>query len=185
MSTTSSSRASRLFALVLTCAAFTGCAEGPGSSSSTSTMTDPSSSDAAGAASQAPLQAASPGTRAVAPPRPVELRSVGVRRVRGDAQLSRMAGERLLATGAEPVVIEVYTAEPLGNLDRTSSPEIYVNGERLGDTWALGPDRLAVVVSEEALKKLRDVNEVTVAWLGAEPLTRPRKPLRLDRSQLP
>lgn len=180
MSTTSSSRASRLFALVFTCAALTGCAEGP-----SSTLTDPSSSDAAGTASQAPLQAASPGTRALAAPRPVELRSVGVRRVRGDAQLSRMAGERLLASGAEPVVIEVYTAEPLGNLDRTASPEIYVNGERLGDTWALGPDRLAVVVTEDSVKKLRDVNEVTVAWLGAEPQTRSRKPLRLERSQLP
>ena len=56
---------------------------------------------------------------------------------------------------------------------------------RLGDTWAPSQDRLVVIVSEGDLKKLQDVNEVTVAWLGAEPQTRSRTPLRLDRSMLP
>lgn len=65
----------------------------------------------------------------------------------------------------------------------TRRTELHINGERLGDTWPLGPDRLAASVSGEGLKKLREVNEVTVAWLGAEPLTRSRKPL--DESQLP
>ncbi|MFP2927085.1 hypothetical protein ACLESO_18165 [Pyxidicoccus sp. 3LG] len=135
-------------------------------------------------ATPAGLTAATPAP-SIAPPKPVELRSVEVRRVRGDAELARMAGESLLANNAEPVAIEVRTAEPLGNLERTASPEIYVNGVRLGDTWALGQDRLVVIVPEGDLKKLQDVNEITVAWLGAESLTRSRKSLRLDKSMLP
>jgi hypothetical protein len=181
MSTMSSSRASRLLALALTCAALNGCAEEPGSHS----MTDASSKPPPTATAPADLQAAAPGTGGPAAPGPVELRSVSARRVRGDTELARLAGERLLANAAEPVAIEVRTAAPLGNLERTASPEIYVNGERLGDTWPLGQDRLVVFVPQEQLGKLRDVNEVTVAWLGAEPLTRTRKPLRLDRSMLP
>ncbi|QSQ24387.1 hypothetical protein JY651_05340 [Pyxidicoccus parkwayensis] len=171
---TSSSRASRLFILACTCAALTGCAEEPRAMANTPSSTPP-------AATPATLQATGSPTA----PRPVELRSVEVKRVRGDAELSRMAGEGLLANGGEPVAIEVRTAEPLGNLERSASPEIYVNGARLGDTWALGQDRLVVIVPEGDLKKLQDANEVTVAWLGAEQLTRSRTPLRLDRSMLP
>ena len=179
MSTTSSSRASRLLALAFTCAALTGCAEEPGS------MADKSLSPPPAAATPTGLQAVPSGTGSLPAPRPVELRSVSARRVRGDSELTRMAGEGLLANRAEPVALEVRTAEPLGNLERSASPEIYVNGVRLGDTWAPSQDRLVVIVSEGDLKKLQDVNEVTVAWLGAEPQTRSRTPLRLDRSMLP
>ncbi|WP_164013215.1 hypothetical protein [Pyxidicoccus trucidator] len=179
MSTTSSSRASRLLALAFTCAALTGCAEEPGS------MADKASNNPPAEATPARLQTSPGGTSSPEAPRPVELRSVAVRRVRGDSELARMAGEGLLADRAEPVAIEVRTAEPLGNLERSASPEIYVNGVRLGDTWAPSQDRLVVIVSESDLKKLQDVNEVTVAWLGAEPQTRSRTPLRFDRSMLP
>ncbi|MCP3140593.1 hypothetical protein [Pyxidicoccus xibeiensis] len=179
MSTTSSSRASRLLALAFTCVALTGCTEEAGA------MADKSQGNPPATATPAGLTAPTPAAPSVAPPKPVELRSVEVRRVRSDTELSRLAGERLLAGNAEPVAIEVRTAEPLGNLERTASPEIYVNGERLGDTWALGQDRLVVIVPEGDLEKLRDMNEITVAWLGAEQLTRTQKPLRLDKSLLP
>jgi hypothetical protein len=169
MSTMSNSPASRrLLVAAAACAALTACAEEPPAS-------PPASVPAA--TRQAPLG------REPAPPRPVEVLRVSARRVKGDAELSRLAGPAQLARATEPVAIEVQTQEPLGSLTRASSPEIFINGERVGDTRAVPPDRLYVFLPDGTA--LLDVNAVTVAWLGNEPLTRSTRPATLTRQMLP
>ena len=115
-------------------------------------------------------------------PEPVEIRSVSVRRLAQDSALVRLAGRPFLESAREPLVIEVRTARPLGRLDRTGSPEIYLNGERIGDTWALGEDRLVAFLPDR--RRLRELNEVTVAWLGTEELTRTRAPATFGARQV-
>jgi hypothetical protein len=113
---------------------------------------------------------------------PVELRSARVLAVRGDSLLERLAGAMLLRTARSPLAIEVITAEPLGDVARNASAEIYLNGERLADTWPLPPDRLVLVLPDA--QRLRPPLEVTVAWLGNESRTRSRRPLVLTEEQL-
>ena len=174
MSTTSNSPASRLFLVAAACLALTGCAE-----ESRGSAPAPAPATAAPAA-PAPLRAepASPDAA-----RPVEVLRVSARKVRGDAELTRMAGPALLARAADPVAIEVQTQEPLGSLERSSSPEIYLDGQRVGDTWAVPPDRLFVFLPDTA--SLKDATEVTVAWLGNEAQTRSTRPATLTRQMLP
>jgi len=113
---------------------------------------------------------------------PVELRSARVLAVRGDSLLERLAGAALLRAARRPLAIEVITAEPLGDVARNASAEIYLNGERLADTWPLPPDRLVMVLPDA--QRLRPPLAVTVAWLGNEARTRSRRPLVLTEEQL-
>ena len=116
-------------------------------------------------------------------PAPVEISSVRLRLARRDTLLTRLMGhsERLLGA-REPVAIEVITAQPLGNLNRTASPEIYLDGVRIGDTWALLPNRLIAFVPERA--NVRAGSSVTVAWLGNEERTRTLHPVVLTEDHL-
>lgn len=107
----------------------------------------------------------------------VELASVSLRRVGADTLLRRLAGAELLRRATNPVAIDVTTAQPLGNVDRTSSLEIYLDSVRVGDTWALPPNRLVAFVSDA--QRLREGVAVTVAWLGDEQRTRSRRPIVL------
>ena len=107
---------------------------------------------------------------------PVELLSVSVRRLAAaDETLRQRAGPSFLAEARDPLVIEVVTARDLGNLARTSSPEIYLNGKRVGDTWALDQTRLVAFLPDRSRIKPR--NSITVAWLGNEQATRTRHAL--------
>ena len=169
MWTTSSSRARRVLAVLLLLVAMGGCRPAP-----------------------APVMAPAPEIAPDAPalvrgtvgpvvgdqverPAPVELRSVTARRLGSDTALRRMAGPRFLAEATEPIVIEVQTERTLGRLTRTASPEIFLNGEQIVDTWPIPPDRLIAFLPNRS--RIRDVNSVTVAWLGSEEATRTRRPL--------
>lgn len=173
MSTTSNSPASRLFLVAAACLALTGCTEEP-KGAAEPPATAPTTQ------TPAPIRAEPTSPDAA---RPVEVLRVSARKVRGDAELTRMAGPALLARAEDPIAIEVQTQEPLGSLERTSSPEIYLNGERVGDTWAVPPDRLFVFLPDAT--SLKDANEVTVAWLGNETQTRSTRPATLTRKMLP
>jgi hypothetical protein len=114
--------------------------------------------------------------------RPVEIRSARPLAVRGDSLLERLAGPAFLAQARSPFAIEVITAEPLGNVARSASAEIYLNGERVGDTWPLPPDRLVVFLPDA--RRLRAPVSVTVAWLGSEERTRSRRAVLITEEQL-
>lgn len=114
--------------------------------------------------------------------RPVEIRSVRLRRVRGDTLLTRLMGAQRTTDAPEPIAIEVITAEPLGNVARTASLEIYLDGVLIGDTWPLPPNRLIVFVPDR--ERLRAGVSVTVAWLGSEERTRSRRPVVLTAEQV-
>ena len=123
-----------------------------------------------------------PARPAVKPPKPsvqgspsrtVELRSVVVRRL--DAKDKKVAGPEFLRTANEPLVIEVRTLGPLGNLTRTSSPVIVLNGKQLSETIPIPPNILRAFLSDRKL--IRTSNSVRVEWLGDEALTRSRRSL--------
>ncbi|TFG52451.1 MAG: hypothetical protein E4H37_05930 [Gemmatimonadales bacterium] len=114
---------------------------------------------------------------------PVELRSVAVQRVEADTLLIRLAGRPFLASATEPLAIIVMTVRPLGLLERTSSPEIYLNGRRIGDTWALDSMRLVAFLPDRG--RLQPRNSVTVAWLDNEDGTMTRRPLTFTSQDLP
>jgi hypothetical protein len=113
--------------------------------------------------------------------RPVQIRSARPVAVRGDSVLERLAGQAFLSRAPNPVAIDVITAEPLGDLYRNASPEIYLNGERPADTRAVPPNRL-ILFLPDARRLGRSVS-VTVAWLGSEPRTR-SQPVVLTEEQL-
>jgi hypothetical protein len=115
---------------------------------------------------------------------PVELKSVTVRRldIRIDTTLAKMAGPEFLSAATDPLVIEVQTEKPLGNLARTSSPVIILNKEQLQATWATGEDRLVAFLPDR--KSLKDANTVAVAWIGNEEETTSRHPLTFKSEDL-
>ena len=112
----------------------------------------------------------------------MEIRSARPIAVRGDSVLERLAGQAFLGQARAPLAIEVITVEPLGDVARTASPEIYLNGERVGDTWPLPPNRLIVFLPDG--RRLPGRVSVTVAWLGSEERTRSRRPVALTEEQL-
>lgn len=109
--------------------------------------------------------------------RPVELKAVRLRLARSDSALARMAGPQVLQRASDAVAIEVTTAESLGDVPRTSSAEIFLDGTRVGDTWPVPPNRLIVFLTDR--QRLREGTSVTVAWLGDEERTRTRRPVVL------
>lgn len=113
---------------------------------------------------------------------PVELRTVRVLGVRGDSLLERLAGTAFLRAARNPLAIEVMTVAPLGNVARDASAEIYLNGDRLADTWPLPPNRLVLLLPDA--QRLRPPLEVTVAWLGDEARTRSRRALIITEQDL-
>jgi len=112
----------------------------------------------------------------------VEIRSARPVAVRGDSLLERIAGQAFLRQARSPLAIEVITEAPLGDVARTASPEIFLNGERVGDTWPLPPNRLVVFLPDGS--RLQGTVSVTVAWLGSEPRTRSLRPVVLTEEQL-
>lgn len=106
--------------------------------------------------------------------RPVELRSVGVRRISRE-EAAKRNGAKFAETARAPLAIEVKTQAPLGRLDRTSSPVIVLNGTVLSDTIALDAGTLLALLPDD--EKLRERNTLEVVWLGDEERTRTRTPL--------
>jgi hypothetical protein len=104
---------------------------------------------------------------------PMELKSVSVHRL--DSTLAKFAGPAFIKTASDPFAIEVQTQKPLGNLARTSSPVIILNGDKFTDTWAIGKDKLVAFLPD--LKRIKDTNTVAAVWLGNEELTMTRSPL--------
>ncbi len=103
----------------------------------------------------------------------VELRSVTVRSP--TAEQRKLASEDFWKSADEPLLIEVRTLAPLGDLTRTSSPVIVLNGKQLSETIPFGRDRLIAFLPDRKL--IRRTNTVAVEWLGDERLTRSRRPL--------
>ncbi len=112
----------------------------------------------------------------------MELESVRIEWLAADSLYAQMAGPAFVEAAEDPVVVRVVTSRPLGNLTRTSSPLIVLNGERLMYTWAHGP-RILVAFRPD-LGWLRDANTVSVEWLGDEERTRTREPLTFTREQV-
>ena len=176
MWTTSNSRAEpRHLAVAAALVLLAGCS-GQGASPGAPDSPRPARAEA-GLAQPAP----SPDTP-VTQDRPVELRSVRVLAVRGDSVLERLAGATLLREAQSPLAVEVVTVDSLGDVWRSASPEIYLNGVRVGDTWPLPPDRLLVFLPDAG--GLRAPVQVTVAWLGSEERTRSTEPLVITEEQL-
>lgn len=165
MSMTSSSRADRATGAIalLLIAGLVGCATAPSIA--------PEAPRPARAVAIAP---APTGAEQVRGRQPVTLDSVAVREVPRDEAV-RFMGERFAAAARQPLVVEVRTAAPLGDLTRTSSPVIVLNGDVQPETIARPPDRLLAYLPDGA--KLRPVNTVEVVWLGDEERTRTRRPL--------
>jgi hypothetical protein len=118
-----------------------------------------------------PARVSSTPSKGSVPRKPVEIRSVKVSRV--NATTAKLAGEEFLRRASDPLVIEVRTQEPLGDLTRTSSPVIVLNGETLSETIPLAPNRLMAYLPDR--KNIRRTNSVAVAWLGAEEITKSRR----------
>ena len=112
----------------------------------------------------------------------MEIRSSQLLAVRGDSALERLAGAAFLERARRPVAVEVITAEPLGNVARGASLEIYLNGQRVGDTWPLPPNRLVAFLPDA--QRLQGTVSVTVAWTGNVARTRSRRPVVLTEEQL-
>jgi hypothetical protein len=161
------------FAAASVAALFAACASGSGNSTI--------APDAARPARVVPVDRSGAG-EPVSQGRPVELTSVRLRLARRDTALARMAGPALLQRANDVVAVEVTTTAPLGNVNRNASPEIYLDGVRIGDTWALPPTRLVAFVTDR--QRLRAGVAVTVAWLGDEQRTRTRQPIVLTADQV-
>ena len=106
-------------------------------------------------------------------PERVEIKSVTVGRLGGP--MTKLAGNDFMRSATDPLVIEVRTQGPLGDLTRTSSPVIVLNGETLSETIPLTPNRLIAFLPNR--KSIKDTNSVVVVWLGQEELTRSRRAL--------
>jgi hypothetical protein len=111
---------------------------------------------------------------------PVEITAVSV--VRVDADLEKMAGKEFLSKAEEPLVIKVRTEKALGNIQRSSSPLIVLNGQNLLNTRATGQQTLVAFLPDR--KMLRPTNTIAVVWLGDEQ-TRTRRPLTLKLEDIP
>lgn len=173
MWTTSSSRVSTGAALTLLLASCL-VPRGPVATVADGTPTPDAPREAAAVAAQPPQDTARRYE-------PVELRSVRALRLASDTMLTRLG--RVYRDSAESLALEVITAVPLARWGPSSSPEIYLNGARIGDTWTVGPSRLVVFLANR--QRIRPINSVTVAWLGNEDLTRSRRPLTLRIEELP
>ena len=117
-----------------------------------------------------PTKASSTGGR-YSLPKPLEIRSVRVARV--DQRTAKLAGDEFMRKATQPLVIEVRTVQPLGDLTRTSSPVIVLNGEVLSETIPLVPNRLVAFLPDR--RTLKETNSVTLVRLGQEDLTRSRR----------
>jgi hypothetical protein len=111
---------------------------------------------------------------------PVELTTVSVRRL--DADLKKMAGQEFLSKAEEPLAIDVHTARPLGNTQRSSAPVIVLNGKNLLNTRAVGQQTLVAFLPDR--KVLKQTNTIEVVWLGNEQ-TRTKHPLTLRLEDVP
>jgi hypothetical protein len=103
----------------------------------------------------------------------VEIKSVTVGRM--SPTMEKLAGADFMRGASNPLVIEVRTQDPLGNLTYTSSPVIVLNGETLSETIPQGPNRLIAFLPNRRL--IKDTNSVVVVWLGREEFTRSKRPL--------
>jgi len=103
----------------------------------------------------------------------IELAAVRVGKL--DPVMQRMAGPDFLKAATEPLAIEVQTQRPLPKTPRTTSPVIFLNGERLDNTWVIQPNRLVAFLPDR--RKIKDINAVTAAWIGAESSSLTQKPL--------
>jgi hypothetical protein len=179
MSTTSSSRASALRVAVAMSAAAIGCHPGGRAPAAL----PPDAPRAQVAIAQAGEAAGRPSDGYRSQFAPVELRTVRVRRLTSrDADLLERAGRAFVAAAPEPLVVEVTTERDLGRMDRTSSPQIYLNGTTLGDTWAVDANRLVAFLPDR--RRIRERNSVTVAWLGNEEATRSRRALSFSAREV-
>jgi hypothetical protein len=127
--------------------------------------------DAPRPARSSKVQPTTPGRRSQ--PKTVEIKSVTVGRL--DGSTTKLAGVDFMRSATDPLVIEVRTEGPLGDLTRTSSPVIVLNGETLSETIPLMPNRLIAFLPNRRF--IKDTNTVVVVWLGQEELTRSRRAL--------
>jgi hypothetical protein len=110
----------------------------------------------------------------------IELVSVRVRKL--DPTLERMAGPEFMKRAREPLAIEVETARELPKSPRDTSAILFLNAEKLPDTWMILPNKLVAFLPDRG--KVRDVNTVAAAWTGSEDASRTKKPLTLKREDI-
>ena len=110
----------------------------------------------------------------------IELVSVRVRKL--DPTLERMAGPEFMKRAREPLAIEVETARELPKSPRDASAILFLNAERLPDTWMILPNKLVAFLPDRG--KVRDVNTLAAAWTGSEDASRTKKPLTLKREDI-
>ena len=99
----------------------------------------------------------------------VEIESATVRRAGEDPALM----ERMNLRDSGLMLIDVRTEQPLGNLGRSASPVIVLDGVPLTDTFPIDPRRLVAPVEGRSLRSGEHILAVT--WLGAESTTTSRK----------
>lgn len=99
----------------------------------------------------------------------VEIESASLRRAGDDPAMM----ERMNLRDSGMMLIDVRTEKPLGNLGRSASPVIVLDGEPLLDTFPIDQRRLVAPVGGRSLRS--GEHTVAVTWLGAESTTTSRK----------
>lgn len=170
MWTTSSSRANRLATAAL--AALTALATACAPQGQT---TNPAPDAPLPAAEAAEPPAPKPASADGVTEGPVEVAKASIRPLGADEELRNLAGEAFLAKAKKPLVIEVETTQPLGNLWQSSLPVILLNGEILSNTQAVSQTKLVAFV--EDADQLAGRNEIKAGWAGNLEATRSREGL--------
>lgn len=102
----------------------------------------------------------------------VEIESAVVRRASEHPEL--LQGLTLdPSRAADLLLIDVRTEQPLGDIQRSASPVIVLDGEPLLDTKPVDIRRLVAAVSAERLRASE--HTLAITWLGAEATTTSRK----------
>lgn len=99
----------------------------------------------------------------------VEIASASIRRAGEEPALM----ERMNLRDSGVMLIDVRTEQSLGNIGRSASPVIVLDGEPLLDTFPIDQRRLVAPVEGRSLRSGEHILAVT--WLGAESTTTSRK----------
>jgi hypothetical protein len=102
----------------------------------------------------------------------VEVESVTIHRASEQPELMRRLGN-LPIDAPETVLIDVRTAQPLGDTSRSASPVIVLDGQTLNDTYPIDQRRLVAAIPARSLRA--GEHSIVITWLGAEATTTSRR----------
>lgn len=103
----------------------------------------------------------------------IEVESVQIHRASEQPELMRRIGN-VAIDRAEMMLLDVRTAQPLGDVSRSASPVIVLDGQPLGDTYPIDQRRLVAPVAARALRQ--GEHSIVITWVGAEETTTSRRP---------